>query len=377
MNWSGSATASSPCIFGSDVAALELTQAFATGPATVSVEVEGKRWVVAKLHAKKMGARLRLMLDDGAKICVEGSGKVNFLGHMLPINFDGSDDEDDMEGVPMDAEPMTFPLVEDNSDVEIPSDAEEEEEAEDDEEASDAEEEEASDDEDDEEEASEAEEEVIPASKEEEVEKSIQKTISTMVTDAIVAEKAAQSAKKPVQESAKKAEQSVKKPAQEKAVQGVKRPAENTTAPAPKKAATDADRAPLTKGEKKKLKKQRQKAALLTKEVVAYSRKLDNGVFAEVLKVGDGVLARPGKVVKIRFSGKVSGSTEVYDQGDLSFQLGMGHVIRGLDVGVRGMQKGEFRRLRVPANMAYGKDGVKNSVPPNSDVVIDVTLLDA
>ena len=67
-----------------------------------------------------------------------------------------------------------------------------------------------------------------------------------------------------------------------------------------------------------------------------------------------------------------------HDRGDpLVFQLGAGRVIKGWDQGVAGMKVGGKRTLIIPSEMAYGKKGAGGgSIPPDSDLIFDVELLD-
>ena len=58
-------------------------------------------------------------------------------------------------------------------------------------------------------------------------------------------------------------------------------------------------------------------------------------------------------------------------------QIGAGQVIPGWDEGIPGMKVGETRRLYIPAKMAYGERGAGADIPPNSDLVFEVTVLDA
>jgi FKBP-type peptidyl-prolyl cis-trans isomerase FkpA len=61
-----------------------------------------------------------------------------------------------------------------------------------------------------------------------------------------------------------------------------------------------------------------------------------------------------------------------------TFKLGMGKVIKGWDKGLEGMKVGGQRTLIIPADMAYGKDGMENkttSIPANVPLVFDVELL--
>uniref|UniRef100_A0A671S350 peptidylprolyl isomerase n=1 Tax=Sinocyclocheilus anshuiensis TaxID=1608454 RepID=A0A671S350_9TELE len=56
------------------------------------------------------------------------------------------------------------------------------------------------------------------------------------------------------------------------------------------------------------------------------------------------------------------------------FVLGVGDVIKGLDLGLDGMCPGEKRKVTVPPSLAYGEKG-KGPVPPNTTVIFEVELL--
>ncbi len=61
----------------------------------------------------------------------------------------------------------------------------------------------------------------------------------------------------------------------------------------------------------------------------------------------------------------------------LEFQLGAGKVIKGWEQGVAGMKVGGKRTLIIPSALAYGKRGAGGGViPPDSDLIFDVELLD-
>lgn len=61
----------------------------------------------------------------------------------------------------------------------------------------------------------------------------------------------------------------------------------------------------------------------------------------------------------------------------LEFQLGAGRVIKGWEQGVSGMKVGGQRTLIIPSALAYGKRGAGGGmIPPDSDLIFDVELLD-
>lgn len=60
----------------------------------------------------------------------------------------------------------------------------------------------------------------------------------------------------------------------------------------------------------------------------------------------------------------------------LRFRLGMGQVIDGLDQGIMALSVGERVRLTIPSELAYGARGFPGLVPPDTDVVFDLELLE-
>lgn len=142
-------------------------------------------------------------------------------------------------------------------------------------------------------------------------------------------------------------------------------------APAPKAAAAAAKApvagAPAAEPPSKK-KKERAEVPISTKVY-------PTGLRCEVLRLGSGQPAMPGRKVQVRYEGRLAENGQIFDKGDIQFRLGLGEVIRGWDDGIKGMLRGEKKRLHVPSKLAYGAAGAPPDIPSNADLVFDVDLL--
>ena len=107
----------------------------------------------------------------------------------------------------------------------------------------------------------------------------------------------------------------------------------------------------------------------------------DGGVLKEVLVKGnDETHPQKRQEVYVLYEGKLENGT-VFDKSleksnPFKFTLGVGQVIKGWDVGVASMVKGEKARFTLKPEYAYGKEGAGKTIPPNSTLVFEVELID-
>jgi FKBP-type peptidyl-prolyl cis-trans isomerase FkpA len=106
---------------------------------------------------------------------------------------------------------------------------------------------------------------------------------------------------------------------------------------------------------------------------------LPSGLSFVDLRVGTGVEAERGRVVRILYTGWVTKTAFMFDYRDtpenpLALRLGGGGVIRGLSEGIIGMKVGGKRRLLIPARLAHGAKGTRR-IPANSHLTYDVELV--
>ena len=127
------------------------------------------------------------------------------------------------------------------------------------------------------------------------------------------------------------------------------------------------------------------------------------------LTIGTGAVAMAGSFVAVRYTGWLTDGTKFdssrdHDpgpagcRGDLGgtaddafplsscvtdpqgnrayrFKLGAGQVIKGWDEGIAGMRVGGKRKLVVPADLGYGRQGALDVIPPGATLIFEVELL--
>ncbi len=96
--------------------------------------------------------------------------------------------------------------------------------------------------------------------------------------------------------------------------------------------------------------------------------------------VGEGKEAVKGALLTMNYEGFLENGTKFdssLDRGrPFEFVIGSGRVIKGWDQGIMGMKEGGKRTLHIPANLAYGDRAVGGIIPPNSNLIFHVELIE-
>lgn len=105
--------------------------------------------------------------------------------------------------------------------------------------------------------------------------------------------------------------------------------------------------------------------------------KFPSGVVATDLVFGTGATALPGSVIKVHYLGTLPDG-KVFDstRGGEPVEFPLNQLIAGWREGIPGMMVGGVRRLLVPAKEAYGEEGAPPDIPPRTDLVFTIELVE-
>ena len=108
-------------------------------------------------------------------------------------------------------------------------------------------------------------------------------------------------------------------------------------------------------------------------------RMIKGGILVQDIIHGTGNAVRSGRKVQINYTGTFPETDQVFDKNNskgnpLTFRIGTGEVIKGLDRGLTGMKVGGERVITVPSKLAYGEKG-SGKVPANAKLCFAVKLL--
>ncbi len=98
-----------------------------------------------------------------------------------------------------------------------------------------------------------------------------------------------------------------------------------------------------------------------------------------VIEKKDGVKAEEGKAVEVHYTGYLLDG-KVFDSSidrnePIEFVLGKDPIIKGWIEAISIMNTGDKLRLIIPPDLAYGKNGSGNVIPPDATLVFDVELI--
>ena len=108
---------------------------------------------------------------------------------------------------------------------------------------------------------------------------------------------------------------------------------------------------------------------------------MSNDLKIEDLILGEGNEANDFNKVIVNYTGSLEDGS-IFDSSlnpgrePFSFTLGVGSVIKGWDIGVKGMKVGGKRRLTIPPELGYGDNGAGDVIPPGATLIFEIDLLE-
>ncbi|MGB1222229.1 MAG: FKBP-type peptidyl-prolyl cis-trans isomerase, partial [Alcanivoracaceae bacterium] len=106
---------------------------------------------------------------------------------------------------------------------------------------------------------------------------------------------------------------------------------------------------------------------------------LPSGLQYEVLKESSsGATPGPKDAVRVHYAGTLVDGTFVESSlahGE-AVRVNMGVALKGWEEALKHMKEGEKWRLFVPPELAYGKKGLRDKVPPQSTLIYELELVE-
>ncbi len=107
--------------------------------------------------------------------------------------------------------------------------------------------------------------------------------------------------------------------------------------------------------------------------------KTETGLMYNISLSGKGNKPASGDIVTVHYTGTLEDGTKFdssYDRNEpISFELGVGRVIKGWDEGIALLKKGGKATLIIPPELAYGSRGM-GPIPPSATLIFEVELID-
>lgn len=110
------------------------------------------------------------------------------------------------------------------------------------------------------------------------------------------------------------------------------------------------------------------------KENKITEKHLKSGIYVKKLKKGSGKKIKSGDLITINYKGSFINELEFdknYKLEPFTFNYGTpGQVIKGLEIAINGMRKGEKSKIIIPSQLAFGEEGSSTQIIPSYTTVV-------
>ena len=110
-------------------------------------------------------------------------------------------------------------------------------------------------------------------------------------------------------------------------------------------------------------------------------KRTGSGVEIYIERHGHGKKSVEGSQLKVHYEGWLAEDYKMFDSSrakrrPFEFELGKGNVIAGWDIALKDVRQGTKMQIKIPANLAYGSQGVSSmGIPQNADLIFKVEVL--
>jgi hypothetical protein len=105
-----------------------------------------------------------------------------------------------------------------------------------------------------------------------------------------------------------------------------------------------------------------------------------SGLTYLITKKGMGRQPKNGEIVVLHYTGTLTNGVKFDSSRDrdepFAFKLGAGQVIKGYDEGLSKLRVGDQAILVIPSQLAYGSKGAGDVIPPDSNLIFVVEVVD-
>ena len=101
-----------------------------------------------------------------------------------------------------------------------------------------------------------------------------------------------------------------------------------------------------------------------------------SGIFYQIVAPGTGANPVVCSNVTVKYIGRLTTSSTPVDKNTTGVPFKLGQLITGWQIGIPLVQKGGSIILYIPPSLGYGSAGAGASIPPNSNLVFSIDLMD-
>lgn len=102
----------------------------------------------------------------------------------------------------------------------------------------------------------------------------------------------------------------------------------------------------------------------------------ETGLRYVINDAGNGNTAELCNTVSVNYEGRLLSNGEVFDSTDTPISFPLNQLITGWQIGIPLIEEGGSITLYIPSVYAYGRTGIGDVIPPNANLIFEISLTD-